>query len=108
MHKLSCPACNELAFSANQKIWLGPARTIGCSKCGARVSVAWVKSALVLALSTIAFWAGAVLGMKVALYFSTPASPLLFLSSALLGGILLSIPLLFVYVRYVPLVARRP
>ncbi len=37
--KLDCPNCNSPAIGYWKKQFLGPARTIGCDHCGARVSV---------------------------------------------------------------------
>jgi hypothetical protein len=35
----SCPQCHQQAISVNQKLWLGPARSVACRHCGARLTV---------------------------------------------------------------------
>jgi hypothetical protein len=57
----------------------------------------------VLILTSLAFPLGAVGGV----YFGGDlAYPYAFLVSAILGGSLASVPLIFVYIHYVPFVAR--
>jgi ribosomal protein S27AE len=103
MQKLPCPSCGERSFSAHQKLWLGPLRTIRCGKCGTRVSVSWGKSLFVLVLLSLAFPLGAVIGAS---FGDHLACPYALLVSGVFGGIFASAPLLFVYVHYVPFIAR--
>ncbi len=48
--KLDCPNCTEPSFSVWQKQFLGPGRSISCKKCGARISVSWIRFIPVLLL----------------------------------------------------------
>ena len=41
--RLVCPNCDTPSIGYWQKQFLGPARTIGCSLCGARVSVSTIR-----------------------------------------------------------------
>lgn len=36
-----CPSCGEKTISGMTKFMLGPARTVTCEKCKAKVSVSW-------------------------------------------------------------------
>ncbi len=47
---IKCPNCGNLTFSFWQKQFLGPARSIPCDDCGARVSVSWIRFIPVLLL----------------------------------------------------------
>lgn len=36
-----CPYCNQQCMSSMQKLFIGPANSIGCKSCGKPVSIAW-------------------------------------------------------------------
>ena len=40
---IACPNCKEPSIGYWKKQFLGPARTIGCSRCGARISVSAIR-----------------------------------------------------------------
>jgi hypothetical protein len=68
------------------------------------VSVPGGKSLFVIVLTSLAFPLGAVIGVHLGGHLPYPYA---FLVSAILGGILAGVPLIFVYVRWVPLVERK-
>jgi hypothetical protein len=103
MSALDCPTCGERGLSVARKLSLGPARSILCASCGARIGVPWIPSLLVLAL-------GSVIPLFTSLYalvfVGTFTSTLLFMLAFLTGALVGVVPLLWAYVRFVPLVRR--
>lgn len=51
----NCPNCHEPTISFWRKQFLGPARSIRCSNCSARISVDWKMSLLIAALMILHF-----------------------------------------------------
>ena len=103
MHAISCPTCGTRCLSPKDKLKLGPGRTVTCASCGAKYSVAWATSILYLVLEAVVpLLAGFCALVLVGSFGSLWALLLVFLLGALLGAA----PLLWAYVRFVPLVRR--
>lgn len=58
----NCPNCDEPTISYWRKQFLGPARSIRCSSCNAKISVSWASGFLSMLLllvhTVVAFLAG--------------------------------------------------
>jgi hypothetical protein len=62
----SCPACERPTVSPWRLLWLGGARRIACTHCGAKIGVSPLSYFVVLAFGTWLPVAGAILGATVA------------------------------------------
>lgn len=106
MNPLACPSCSQPCLSVLRKLSLGPARSVACRACGCRVSVAWLSGAAMLLLATVApfviaaLGAGWLAGRVGSVPFGTFAAAFVVLL------LLSSLPFLWAYYRFVPLVAR--
>jgi hypothetical protein len=98
----ACPHCGKHCLGFWSKISLGPIGTKGCVSCGASVSVHWLLSGVLVALMSVASLAGGLLS----LYAMSPLPLGWFTAVFVLGSVLTSVPLLWLYYRFVPLVAR--
>jgi hypothetical protein len=96
----ACPACGESVFSYWQKCMLGPARSIACRECGARVSVPWGRFTAWMAVGSIVSFLGGVMAVA----WFPPVAPMFV--QFVLGVAVLSIPWSWAYDRVVPLVQR--
>src|SRR5688572_433604 len=101
MKSYACPSCGKPTFSYVQKHFLGPARTIKCAVCGARVSVPWLRS---LGFGLLAMFVPFLSGIA-AVMFAEPTGGAMYL--VFLGvAVVASLPLLWLYDRCVHLVAK--
>ena len=107
MKKCECPSCGKATIPFWQKQFLGPARTITCSGCGARLSVPWLSASVFIVLGPVVplFGGLAALSLLGSLTL-TGAKAALFLFTFVIGAVLASLPLLWLYERYVHLVAK--
>lgn len=60
-----CPSCGAPTITFWQKQLLGPAKTIRCSNCNARISVSWTAGLLYTALLLAQFFAVLLVGLAV-------------------------------------------
>lgn len=101
MHPTLCPHCGSHCMNFWSKVALGPARKRKCQSCGSMVGVPWLQSSLHLLTMGL-----------IPLFICLPAIAVLDSSSWLswalpVGGILAGSTLeLWLYYRFVPLVAR--
>ncbi len=106
MTGLNCPTCQQPCLSAWTKLGMGPARTVRCKSCGCGIGVGWLRSTLVLlCASVLPFVAATFASVEIMRQIQNPplgAFALLFVFLVALG----SLPFLWAYVRFVPLVAR--
>jgi VIT1/CCC1 family predicted Fe2+/Mn2+ transporter len=86
-----------------QKMTLGPAKKIQCSNCGAAVSVPWLKSTLVIVLSSFFPPIGAIVPF---IFIPQHGSIISFLVTILVGALAGLFMLGWLYSRWVPLVAK--
>ena len=107
MHSLSCPKCGNVAMSALAKSCLGPARSVKCRTCGARIGLMWLPAIIILLLvSFLPLLAGLVvmsLGQSL-----TVLSPTLSAVLFAFGMVLTAALCMWSYHRFVPIVAREP
>lgn len=104
MNPLDCPACGKTCLSAFRKVFLGPARSVACANCGARVSVAWLPSMALISIQAIVALVASVTAAKLV----SPVQSLYALPVAAgIGALLASIPFVWAYSRFVPLRLRR-
>ena len=93
-----CPWCHDRTFSFWEKQWLGPKKTLRCSKCTRQVTVCWQRAQIAAVPVLLLGFLGMLCGKA---FFATwPAVAL----GAWLGitlGMLITAPL---YHFYVPLV----
>ena len=107
MKMYECPNCGELTFSYWQKQFLGPARTIRCRACDARVSVPWLRSSIFVILgSVVSLFAGLVALMMVAPGSLAGLGVALAFVVFVVGAALAVVPIAWLYGRYVHLVQR--
>lgn len=103
MSPLACPHCQQPCVTAWSKLSLGPGRTRTCPSCHRRFSVSWWPSVAAMLFTNIfAFAVGMLLLTTMA-----PASTAWSLATLTAGMVTGSLPGLWVYCRFVPLV-RRP
>jgi hypothetical protein len=98
-----CPRCQQGAFSTWTKLCLGPLRRVPCNQCGAKLSVAWVPSTLLILLSSFVATLGGFIAMTL---ISNPGNLGLLLALFIAGAVGSATPFLWVYANFVPLVAR--
>ena len=82
---------------------LGTARRTSCASCGALVGISWPITLVFFGLDSIVPLLAGLLALKA---FSPFSSLWLFAATFFLGAVLALLPLLWVYVRFVPLVRR--
>ena len=92
-------------MSAWTKGALGPARSVPCRTCGARVSVRWAPALALLLVSSVVPLLTGILAAMLASHLGILQLPLQG-AAFLLGGILGAAPFIWVSYRYVPLVVR--
>jgi hypothetical protein len=101
MKAYACPACGEPTIGFWQKHTLGPARSITCRNCKARVSVSWLASTAMFVLGSIAQVLGGVAAISLPLLPGISG-----LAQFMLGVLVASALWLWLYDRVVGLVAR--
>lgn len=102
MHPLACPHCRLRCLSFWSKASLGPATKRPCESCGRLVSVPWLPSLAVGLLSGVIT---IIVGVEaIALLGPLPSG--WFALVGVLGMLAINAPLLWLYYRFVPLVAR--
>jgi hypothetical protein len=74
MKKRSCPACRQPAVSVWRLLSLGGLRRASCPSCGAKISLSWLSSFVLLALGTWIPVAGAIIGAILAAGISNNAT----------------------------------
>ena len=97
---LACPTCHRRMLSIPRKLTLGPLRVLSCPHCGARVHLEAVYATVLLVLMAFALPLGVVLGHQLGDLMQLAVGGAV---CALLGGLGAVLPLLLVYVRWVPL-----
>jgi hypothetical protein len=98
-----CPHCHRQAFSAWKKIGVGPLRRVACASCGARLSVSRWPAAVGVALIAIFPVASAKVAAAI-----VPIGPLSeTLTAYLISAIIIGVPIIWAYAKYVPLVEVR-
>ena len=98
-----CPSCGKDSFSFWQKQSLGPLRKITCRSCGARVSVPWGMSTLIILIGVVATPTVALVAAVTAWNaFGAFGGIVTFLGSGLALGAIGC----WLYHRFVPLVTR--
>ena len=103
MDTLACPNCGRRCLSAWAKLTLGTARPASCSSCGTAIGVSWPITIVFFLLDSVVPLLAGLLALKALSPFS---SQWLFVATFFLGAVLGLLPLLWVYVRFVPLVRR--
>ena len=103
MQPLECPACGKQSLSVARKLSIGPARSVLCASCGARISVPWIPSLLLLAAESVI---PLLTGFYALVLVGTFTSTLLYLLVFLVGAAVGAAPLLWVHIRFVPLIRR--
>ncbi len=102
MPRYRCPKCGEVSFSFWRKQFLGPMRKISCARCGAKVTVPWMMSTLVIVFAAVTPTFGLVAGLVASGRYGAVAGFVVFLLCALpvvaVGG--------WLYHRFVPLITR--
>lgn len=102
MHPLACPHCGQPCLTFWSKALLGPAIKKRCKSCGRFVSVPWLPSLALGLLSGVV----TIIGGVGAIALLDPLPPVWFTLTGVLGMIAVNAPLLWLYYRFVPLVAR--
>jgi membrane protein YdbS with pleckstrin-like domain len=103
MQPLNCPACGKHCLSIARKLLLSPAVSISCASCGARVSVPWFESMLLVFLAGIVpSLVGIFAISSVSNFSSAPVAVGTFVAIAAI----VALPFLWAYYRFVPLVVR--
>lgn len=105
MKAYDCPACGRASFSFWRVQFLGPGRSLKCPACGARASVPWLLSTLFGLLAVGAAWLGGLCAL-VLLASSGWSSASGFAAVVVLGAIVVTAPVLWLYGRVIYLVAR--
>jgi hypothetical protein len=103
MSEPMCPCCNRRAFSQWRKLGIGPLKRVPCESCGVLLSVAWLPSTLVLILGSFAPVLGIVAAISLtsgAISFETA------LAGFLVSAVVASLPFLWFYARFVPIVVK--
>jgi len=103
MDALACPNCGHRCLSARAKLMLGTARPTFCSSCGTAVGISWRITIVFFLLDSIVPLLAGLLALKALSPFT---SQWLFVATFFFGAVLGLLPLLWVYVRFVPLVRR--
>jgi hypothetical protein len=103
MRRHHCPKCNQPSFTFWQKQLLGPLKKVSCSSCGARVSVPWGISVLIIVVASTVVSVGPFVAAAAAWnQFGLVGAALAFVGCVVLvagvGG--------WAYDRFVPLVTR--
>ena len=97
-----CPNCHEPTISFWRKQFLGPARTIRCSNCSARISVDWRMSLVVVALLVVHFLVTIVIGLESWDRFGLPMA----FAAIVLVSLVFCVLLGFIQHRFVKLIVR--
>ncbi|MBS1144925.1 MAG: hypothetical protein H6R14_2331 [Proteobacteria bacterium] len=105
MKTYNCPACERSTLSFWRVQFLGPLRSIRCDACGARVSVPWLLSSLFGLLATGAAWVGGLAGIVVCASSNLVSGSTLAVA-ALLGAVVVTAPVLWLYGRVLYLVVK--
>jgi uncharacterized paraquat-inducible protein A len=92
--QLTCPSCGQATFPWWRKQMLGPARTVRCPRCKARVSVNWRAAFPVFVLIPLSIYLAFIVARSEPFYLR-----LLILT---VGGMLA----VFLYHRFMPLIVR--
>lgn len=101
---LDCPACGARCMSLFAKMSLGPARSMACSSCGVRVSVAALSSLLYCTFGAVLLTLAANFGMgSIGASWSSPAMR----AASVALVLVIALPFGWLYARYIPLVVRR-
>ncbi|MDH5821892.1 hypothetical protein QFW77_02635 [Luteimonas sp. RD2P54] len=103
MHPTLCPHCGQRCMDFWSKIALGPARKKKCQTCGNMVGVPWLQSSLhLLGMGLIPLL---ICVMAIAMRDSSGWLSLALPAGGILAGVAVE---LWLYCRFVPLVARAP
>jgi hypothetical protein len=103
MHGLTCPVCGKYCLSAARKLFLGPARSVPCASCGARVSVPWLPSILLSLLASVAPIVSGAFALTIVGNFSSVYA---LVGAFIVGAVIGALPFLWASYRFVPLVVR--
>jgi len=102
LNPYKCPNCNEPTISFWTKQFLGPARSIRCRNCEAKISVGWKTSLISVPLLFLHFLVILVVGLEVWSRYGIPA--------AFAGIVLVSVPFCVLFEilqhRFVKLIVR--
>ena len=99
MARSVCPHCGESNLSCWKKLGLGPARRIPCPGCGKAISVAWLPSMTMIALSSAAFW---LILIPISLFGEMELHWFFIAAAASIA--IVQLPMAWAYCRLVPLV----
>ena len=103
MKACTCPNCGKPTIPFWQKQFLGPAGSITCAACGARLGVPWLRSLAFICCGTLLPILGGVAALAI---FAPPSFPggvvLLFVA----GAVAAALPLLWLGERHLRLVVK--
>lgn len=100
MPSLICPECGNPAFSFWKKLALGPLWSKPCEHCGVRLTVGWGANAINAVLMSLSM-------CTVGIVVVVLSPPDLLLPLFAIGAGTASIPFMWTFVRYVPLIRRQ-
>lgn len=104
----ACPACGQPSLSIWRKLSLGPTRSFACPSCGSRLSVPWLPFAALMLFGQPACVILALLAAGPLLRVAGPVSMTTAASGFLLLPMFFLILLTWIYLRWTPLIMKRP
>ena len=99
----TCPRCRRRAFSTWRKLTIGPLKRVPCESCGVALSVAPLSSVVLIVLASFAGVLGGIVALTAISGSFTLGVPL---AVYVIGGVAATVPFMWLYAQFVPLVAR--